>query len=147
MAKPWGDNTAWRFGCSPDRYRWPKWQAREASPDGERRWRPLNDLPRLGIFAGGKLDQEAAVEHVGAGPRSGLEIAGGTISWSAAQRPLPFREQDREDEACPWSDATFAVGLEQEVPAVGAKFEAVLSDAADPRASARVVEPQLAAAK
>ena len=123
------------------------WQAREASPDGERRRRPFNDLPRLGIFAGGKLDQEAAVEHFGAGARGGLEIAGGPISWSAAQRSLPFREQDREHEACPWSDPTFAVDLEQEIPAVGAEFEAVLSDAADPGARARVVEPQLAAAK
>ncbi len=132
---------------SLDRYRWSLWQAREASPDGKRRRRPFDDLPRLGIFAGGKLDEEAAVEHVGAGARGGLEISGGSISWSAAQRPLPFREQDRKHEACPWTDPTFAVGLEQEIPAFGAEFEVVLSDHLDPGARARVVEPQLAATK
>ena len=142
MAKPWG-----LVSLELELDRLSLWQAREASPNGERRRRPLDDLPRLGIFAGGELDEEAAIEHVGAGPRGGVEIAGGPIPWSAAQRPLSFREQDREHEACPWSEPTFAVGFEQEVPAIGAEFEVVLTDHPDPGARACLVEPQLAATK
>jgi hypothetical protein len=40
------------------------WQALEAPADGERRLRPIYDLPRLGIFAGGEFDEEAAAKHV-----------------------------------------------------------------------------------
>ena len=120
------------------------WHALEAPVDGERCWRPLDDLPRLGIFAGGEFDEEAAVELVGACPRGGAEIAGGTICGSAAQSHLPAPETQREHEVSPWSDPPFAVGLDEEVPAVGAELEAVVSDAADLGATARVVEPQLA---
>jgi hypothetical protein len=88
--------------------------------------------------------RRAAALLVGACPRGGAEIAGGTICGSAAQPHLPASETQREHEVRPWSDAPFAVGLDQEVPAVGAELDAVVSDAADLGATARVVEPQLA---
>jgi hypothetical protein len=74
-----------------------------------------------------------------------VEITHGTICGSAAQRPLPLREQDREHEARPRSDAPFAVCLDEKVPAVGAEFEVVVSDVAGLRAATRVVEPKFAA--
>lgn len=121
------------------------WQPLETPADSERRRRPLDDLPRLDILAGGELDEEAAVKLVGTCPRGGAEIAGGPVCGSAAQRPLPFRELHRVDKARPWSDPLFAVGLDEEVPAVGAEREAVVFDAADLGATARVVKPPLAA--
>ena len=86
------------------------WQAREAPTDGERSRRPLDDPPRLSIFASGKFDEEVAVEFVGSCPRGGAEVAGGLIRRSAAQRPLLFRELHREHEARLWSNSPFAVG-------------------------------------
>ena len=120
------------------------WQAHEAPADGERCWWPLDGLPRLGVFAGGELDEEAAVGLVGACPRGGAEIAGGSICGSAVQSHLPAPETQREHEARSWSNAPFAVGLDEEVPAVGAELEAVVSDADYLGSRARVVEPQLA---
>jgi hypothetical protein len=112
--------------------------------DGERCRRPIDGLPRLGIFAGGELDKEATVELVGAYPRDGVEITDGGIRGSAAQSHPLAPETQREHEARPGSDATFAVGLDEEVPAVGPKLEAVVFNAADLGATARVVETQLA---
>src|SRR5258705_7231882 len=116
----------------------------EAPADGERCRRPLDSLPRLGILAGGEFDEEAAVKLVGACPRGGAEITGGGICGSAAQSHLPAPESQREHEARPWSDPPFAVGLDEEVPSVGSELDAVVSDAADLCATARMVEPQLA---
>jgi hypothetical protein len=120
------------------------WRAHEAPADGERCRRPLDGLPRLGILAGGEFDEEAAAELVGACPRGGAEIAGGTICGLAAQSHLPAPKTQREHEARLWSDPPFAVGLNEEVPTVGSELDAVVADAADLGATTRVVEPQLA---
>ncbi len=120
------------------------WQALEAPADGERCRRPLDSLPRIGILAGGEFDEEATAELVGACPRGGAEIAGGAICGSAAQSHLPAPESQREHEARLWSDPPSAVGLDEEVPTIGAELEAVVSDAADLGATAPMVEPQLA---
>src|SRR5258705_10741474 len=106
-------------------------QALEAPADSEWCRRPLYGLPRLGIFAGGELDEEAAAELVGACPRGGVEMADTGIRGSAAQFHLPAPELQREHEARPWSDPPFAVDLDEEIPAVGAELQAVVSDAAD----------------
>ena len=123
------------------------WRAHEAPADGERCRRPVGSLPRLGILAGGEFDEEAAAELVGACPRGGAEIAGGTIGGSAVQSHLPAPETRREHEMRPWRDPPLAVGLDEEFPAVGVELEAVVSDAADLGTTARVVEPQLAGGK
>ena len=120
------------------------WLAHEAPADGERCRRPLNSLPRVGILAGGEFDEEAADELVGAGALAGAEIAAGAICGLAAQSHLPAPQSQREHEARPWCDPAFAVSLDQEIPTVGAEFDAVVSDAADPGSTAPVVEPQLA---
>jgi len=119
-------------------------RARETPADGERCRRPVGSLPRLGILAGGEFDEEAAVELVGACPRGGAEIAGGPICGSAVQSQPPAPETQREHEVRPWSDPPFAVSLDEEIPAVGGELEAVVFDADDLGARARVVEPQLA---
>ncbi len=118
--------------------------AHEAPADGERCRRPLDSLPRLGILAGGEFDEEAAAEIVGACPRGGAELADTGIRRSAVQSHPPAPETQREHEVRSWSDAPFAVGLDGEIPAVGPELEAVVFDAADLGATARVVEPQLA---
>ncbi|MDT4965668.1 MAG: hypothetical protein QOJ64_405 [Acidobacteriota bacterium] len=117
-------------------------QSLEAPADGERRRRPVGGLSRIGIRTGGEFDEEAAAELVGACPGSGAEIAGGNIRGSAVQSHLPAPETEREHEVRPWSDPPFAVGLDEEVPAVGGELEAVGFGAANPGATARVVEPQ-----
>ena len=120
------------------------WRSDKAPADTERCRRPIDGLPRFGIFAGGKFDEEVAAELVGACPRAGAEIAGGTICGLAVQSHLPAPKTCREHEVRPWSDPPFAVGLDEEFPAVGAELEAVVFDAADLGARARVVEPQFA---
>jgi len=70
-------------------------------------------------------------------------MTGGLFCGSAAQAPQPAHELHREHEARPRSDPPFAVGLDKEVPAVGAELEAIGGDAADLGAAAGVVEPQL----
>ena len=85
------------------------WEPLVASAKGERcRW-PLDGLPGLDILAGGELDEESAVQLVGAFQRGGVERAGGPICGSAAQPPLLIRELDREHEVRSWSDLTFAL--------------------------------------
>ena len=116
------------------------WQSLESPADSERCWRPLDDLPRLGILAGGEFDEEASVERAGACLYGVVEIAHGLVCGSAAQRPLPFRQFDGEHEARPRSDPSLAVYLDEEVPAIGAEFKAVVPDAAAPGTTARVVE-------
>lgn len=120
------------------------WEAREAPADGERRRRPLDGLPRLGVFAGGEFDHETAVEFLGAFPRGGVEMADCGIRGSAAQSHLPSPESQRKHEARSWSDAPFPVSLDEEVPAIGGQLEAVLPDGAGLGARAGVVEPQFA---
>lgn len=119
-------------------------QAHEDPADSERCGRPVGSLTRLGILASGEFDEEAAADLVGACSRCGAEKARGTICGSAVQSHLPATEASREDEMCRWSDPPFAVRLDDEFPAVGTELEAVLFNAADPGARARVVEPQLA---
>ena len=60
------------------------WQVHETPAEGERCRRPIDGLPRLGIFAGGELDEEAAAEIVGACSRGGVELADAGIRGSAA---------------------------------------------------------------
>ena len=119
------------------------WQPFEAPVDGERCRRPLDGLPRLDIHAGGELDEKAAVNLVGACPRGGEERTGGPICGPAAQTPPLFCEHYREHEVRSWSDPPFVVGLDDQLPAVRAEFEVVVFDAADLRATAGVVEPQI----
>jgi len=66
------------------------------------------------------------------------------IGRSAAQRPLYLRELHRKDEARPGSDPPFLVYLDEEVPTLGAELDSILSNAANPGARARMIEPQLA---
>lgn len=139
------DGLTYALGGSPlGAWRLPCGRPHEAPADGERRRRPIDGLPRLGILASGEFDDEAAAELVGAGPRRGVEIAGGTICGSAAQSHLPAPESQREHEVRTRSDPPFAVGLDEEVPTVGPELDAVVFDAADLSATACVVEPQLA---
>ena len=53
----------------------PLGQAREAPADDERSRRSICGFPRLGIFAGGERDHEAAAEIIKAWARVRLEIA------------------------------------------------------------------------
>ena len=121
------------------------WQALETPANGERCWRPFDDLPRLGIFAGGEFNEEATVESVGNGPRGSGEVAGGSVCGPAAQHPLLFRQYHCIHKVRPWSDLPLAVGLNQKGPAIGAEFKAVGADTADFNARVRVVEAQFAA--
>lgn len=132
----------------------------EAAANGERRGRPLKRLPRLDILAGGELSQEVAAELVSACRRSDAERAGihsidvhrthhapakrVVIRGSAAQRhgPAPAFQPTREHEARPRSKLPLAVDLEEELPALGLEFEAVVPDQANGSATARVVERQ-----
>lgn len=73
-------------------------RADEAPADRERcRW-PVGALPRLGILAVGERDEEAAAELVGAYPRGGAEIAGGTIGWAAVESQPRASETQRKHE-------------------------------------------------
>ena len=120
------------------------WQVRETPADGERCRRPLDSLSRFSIFAVGEFDEEAAVELAGACPRGGVERAGGTICGPAIQPHVPAPESQRKHEVRSWTDPPFAVGLNEEVPAIGAELKPVGSNAAYSGARARMIEPQLA---
>ena len=74
--------------------------------------------------------------------RSGAEITGGPICRAAAQLPLLLCELDREHEARTRSDAAFAVGLDEEVPAISAELEAAWPNRPNMSARRRVVEPR-----
>jgi hypothetical protein len=82
---------------------------------------------------------EAAVEFIGRCPPGGVEIADGRICRSAAQTHLPAPDGERVHEARPWSDPPCFVGLDGEVPAVGAELEAVVPDVADLGTTAHVI--------
>jgi len=122
-------------------------RAREAPAEGEWRRRPIDGLFRVGILADGEFDEEAAAEIVRACPRGGAEIAVGTICRPAIQSHLSAPKTRRKNEMRPRSDPPFAISLDQEFPAVGVELDAIVSDAADPGARTRVVEPQLARGK
>jgi hypothetical protein len=120
------------------------WQARKTAADSERCRRPVNELPGLSVFASRQLDEEFAIETIGACPRSGLKIADAADRGSTAQFHPPATEARLEHEAGSRSDVPFAVGLERQIPAVRAEPEAVVTDVADLGALACVVEPHLA---
>jgi hypothetical protein len=77
------------------------WLPLEASAEGERCRRPVDSLPRHVILADGELDEEAAVELVGACPRGGAGIAHGRICGSAAQSHLPAPEPSGKTKRVP----------------------------------------------
>src|SRR5438132_11431231 len=102
----------------------------EAAMDGEREHRVIARLPRLDVFAPGKLDEEAAARFAGIFRRADAEIADAAIRGPAAHchRLAPAFHPAREDDARTRSDAPVAVDLEGEIPALSSELEAVAPD-------------------
>jgi len=115
----------------------------KASVQDKRLRRPTERRPRVRILAAGELDVKAAAEFTGLRQCGGAECADGRIAGPAAHLPDALLEHEIKDHLSLGGHPPVSVEHEDQIPVVGAEFDAAGADTADGGAGACRFEPQV----
>lgn len=118
-------------------------QPRKVPTNLERSVRPRRSFSRGSILADSDFQLEAPFEFVRICARGGVKIANGQICGATAEFQRSAPDFYRECDVCSLSEPSFAIGLNQNVPAaVGAQLDMIRCYFPDLGAGACLIEPR-----